>query len=203
MIGLDKILLSSIGGSFITILINELIKSYNRKKKIKKTGKVLIQFIDQIIIKYLETNLLGYDSLLAIKDDEKYYESRRITMSPMLNKNIFDFFDKDDLILLSNSFQKKTITDLYHSFYEIDFLQENSYWKLIKDFLEETQNHFETHKEENEDFFEHIKWCENYKDAKSIFISRMQIQREHTQKLIDEFKEIKKEISEIDIIEDW
>ena len=44
MIGYEQIIHSSIGGSAMTLLINGLIKSYNKTQKLKRTSKIFIQF---------------------------------------------------------------------------------------------------------------------------------------------------------------
>lgn len=202
MIGYEQILLSSIGGSAMTLLINGLIKSYNRTQKLKRTSKILIQFIDDIIIKYLNTNIQGYADLLKIKNNEEYFQDINVILSPMLNRNIFDFFEKDDLIKISSEFKQKSIVDIYHAFYEIDFLQENVHWKLIENFQQKMQNHYEKHKKDNETFIEHNERCQNFQSAKSSLISELKMQKKHCELLIKDFEIIKKEILQNDIMID-
>ncbi|GEP52709.1 hypothetical protein FNO01nite_33810 [Flavobacterium noncentrifugens] len=202
MIGYEQILLSSIGGSAMTLFINELIKSYNKTQKLKRSSEIFVQFIDDIIIKYLKKNILGYDDLLNVKSDEEYFKSRNVTLSPMLNKNIFDFFEKEDLIKISSEFKQKTIVDIYHAFYEIDFLQEHSHWRIIEKFRLKMKNHYEKHKKDNESFLEHIEWCQNFQGAKSDLVSELKMQKKHCEVLIKDFEIIKKEILQNDIMID-
>lgn len=202
MIGYEQILLSSIGGSVLTLSINELIKSYNQTKKLKRTSKVFIQFIDEIVIKYLNKNIQGYNELLNINNNEEYFQTRTITLSPMLNKEIFGFFEKDDLVKLASEFKQKSIVDIYHAFYEIDFLQENSPWKIIEKFHLKIERHFTEHKKDGENFFEHLDWCQNYSSSKFDLIAELKIQKKHCEILISDFEDIKKEILQIDYLED-
>jgi hypothetical protein len=200
MIGYEQIILSSIGGSVVTLLISGLIKSYNRTQKLKRTSKIFIQFIDDIIVKYLNTNINGYEELLKIKNDEEYFQGINVILSPMLNRNIFDFFEKEDLIKISSEFKEKSIVDIYHAFYEIDFLQENVHWKLIENFRQKMENHYEKHKKDYETFSDHNARCQNFQSAKSSLIKELKMQKEHCELLIKDFEIIKKEILKNDIM---
>jgi len=202
MIGYEQILLSSIGGSAMTLFINGFIKSYNRTQKLKRTSKIFIQFIDEIIIKYLNKNIQGYIEILNMETDEEYFQARTVTLSPMLNKNIFDFFEKEDLIKISSEFKDKSIVDIYHAFYEIDFLQENSHWNIMNDFHSKLNKHYDKHKKENESLFDHIIWCQYYQRSKLELRQELEMQKLHCEELIKDFEIIKREILQSDFLED-
>lgn len=199
MIGISQIVLSSIGGAIFTISINEIIKSANKRNDLRNQKNILIAFLDEIVIKYLNINLEQYKELLSdLGDDEKLFAQRKFTLSPMLNKNIFDFFERKDLIKIFNYCKKNSIVKVYHNFYEIEFLKNKSPFILLDNFKRETEDHYEVHKLRGEEFEEHLLYCANYKKDKQHFKDEMEINVQQIKSLIESFEEIKKELLNIE-----
>lgn len=197
MIGIDK-LIYSIGGSIITLLITSLIKQIEKRENLKKQTKIFIQFIDEIILKYLLISIAQYNDLLNDINNEKLFDARVMTQSPMLNKGIFDFFDKSDLIKILSYCKQNSLVDVYHNFYEIDFLQANSPSNILDTYLSKILNHYEEHKKENETLHEHNSTCQYFKQQKQNFKEEIIMQRDHSKNLIKSFLEIKSELKSID-----
>lgn len=196
MIGIEK-LLYSVGGSIITLVITGIVKLYEKQQNIKKQTKILIQFIDNIIIKYLKVSQEEYGKILEDIDDDKLFDSRVMTKSPMLNKQIFDFFEKKDLMKMFNYCQDNSVVDLYHNFHEIDFLQQYSPYVLLKKYTTEILDHFDGN-ECKTDTFETRQNCIFYQQKKEIFIREVEMQRSHTENLIKSFNQIKFELLNIE-----
>ena len=155
---------------------------------------LLLNFIDDIIIKYCNINLKEFDKII-IKFDTLINEP--IIESPMLNKNIFDYFDKNDLIKILSFDPEIKFTDLYHYMYEIEFLKENSPSKIHSNFINYANNHIKKSLEEkNKDFnkeniLTHFSECSNCKEKKETFISNIYIQKKHYENLKNDFEKIK------------
>lgn len=202
MIGIEKLILSSIGGSIITIFINGCIKRFEKRENLKKQKKIFIQFIDNIIIKYLEKHVVEYNQILEEINGENLFESRVMSVSPMLNKNIFDFFEKSDLIKIFSYCKKNSLVEVYHNFYEIEFLKANTPLIVLDVYLKKLDDHFGAHKIKNETFKDHIKWCAYYKQQSDDFILEVKMQRNHMIKLIESFNQIKNELQNIEELSD-
>ena len=195
--GIENIIFSSIGGSALTILINEFIKYYKRRENLRKQKEIFIAFIDNIIIKYLEININQYKSLKSeVDNDWSLFENRLMDESPMLNKNIFDFFEREDLIKIFSYCKKNSIVQVYHNFYEIDFLQDNSPSILLNNYKAAVYKHIDEHKEE--DFYKHIKNCPFYSNEKYIFTQQLHMYIQHAENLKKSFSEVKEELLEIE-----
>lgn len=194
---IDDIIFSSIGGSVLTIFINESIKYYKRRENLRKQKEIFIAFIDNIIIKYLELNIKQYKSLKSeVDNDWSLFENRLMDESPMLNKNIFDFFEREDLIKIFSYCKKNSIVEVYHNFYEIDFLQGNSPSILLNNYKVAVYKHIDEHKEE--DFYEHIKNCPFYSNEKYIFTQQLDMNIKHAENLKISFSQVKEELLEIE-----
>lgn len=197
MIGFEK-LIYSIGGSIITLLITSLIKQIEKRENLKKQTKIFIQFIDEIVLKYLEISITQYNELLNDINKEELFHPRVMTQSPMLNKGIFDFFDKSDLIKILSYCKQNSLVDVYHNFYEIDFLQMNSPSNILDIYLTKILNHYEERKKENETLQEHNLSCQYFKQQKQNFKEELIMQRDHCKNLIESFLQIKSELKSID-----
>lgn len=195
--GIENIFLSSVGGSALTIIINESIKYYKRRENLRKQKEIFIAFIDRIIIKYLEINIKQYKSLKSeVDNDWSLFEIRKMEESPMLNKNIFDFFEREDLIKIFSYCKKNSIVQVYHNFYEIDFLQGNSPSVLLNNFTDSIYNHVEQQK--GEDFYKHIENCVFYNNEKNRFKQQLNMYIQHAENLKKSFLEVKEELLEIE-----
>lgn len=195
--GFENIIISSIGGSVLTIIINEFIKYYKRRENLRKQKEIFIAFIDNIIIKYLEVNIKQYKSLKSeVDNDWSLFENRLMDESPMLNKNIFDFFEREDLIKIFSYCKKNSIVEVYHNFYEIDFLQGNSPSILLNDYKAAVYKHVDEHKEE--DFYNHIKNCPIYSNEKYSFKQQLDMYIKHAENLKISFLQVKEELLEIE-----
>lgn len=199
MITIETIIFSSFGAAILNFIVNGIMKSYEKKKKIRKQTKIFIEFIDRIIIRYLNTNINQYQSMIDDLDkDFKIHDDRKVTESPMLSKEIFNFFEKDDLIKIFSYSKEYSIANIYHFFHEIDFLQKNSPKTLFENFTKDIDKHYIEHKEGNETFFEHILRCPYSIHLKKHFKSQLETQKNHSKELLELFESIKKEISSID-----
>jgi|GEM_PF-6146083 len=199
---IEKLILSSIGGATFTLIINGLIKKYEKRENLKRQKKIFINFIDNNLIKDLEKYVAEYDSLIEDIDKEIIFDGRAMSQSSMLRKHIFDFFEKNDLIKLFSYCKKFSIVDIYHIFYEIEYLSTQAPYVLYTNFISRIQKHFNEHRQGNETFFEHSQWCENYKQKRNDFLSAINIQRIHMLSIIDNFKEVRKELESIEDLKD-
>ena len=202
MVGIDKLILSSIGGSIVTIIINSFIKRHEKQENLKKQTKIFIQFVDNIIIRYLTIFVNEYNKIIEEIDSDKLFEVRIMTESPMLNKNIFDFFEKTDLIKIFSYCKKNSLVEVYHNFHEIEFLQKNTPLIMLRAYTTEILDHYEKHKRENETLDDHKTWCEFYKQQKNHLIEDVKIQKTHMETLIESFNQIKNELIQIDELND-
>jgi hypothetical protein len=199
MIAFETILFSSFGAAILNLMVNGIIKTYEKKKKIRKQTKIFIEFIDRIIIRYLNTNINQYQSMIDdLEKDFKIHEARKVTESPMLSKEIFEFFEKDDLIKIFSYSKNYSIANIYHFFHEIDFLQKNSPKALFEDFTNALDKHYLKHKKGNETFFDHIQGCNNAQHQKIQFKSQLETQKNHTKELLEIFEDLKNELNSID-----
>ncbi len=199
MIGIKQIILSSIGGASFTILLNSFIKYYEKIQDLKKKKSTLVKFIDDIIINYLKINIEQYDSILNdLNDDKKLFSTRKVTYSPMLNKGIFDFFSKEDLLKIFSYCKEVSLVDVYHYFYEIEFNQKNSAIEIFKDFKLEISKHFDIKKTIGENFLKHIENCSFYENKKMDLKRDLEIQKEHSKTLIQNFSLVREELNNIE-----
>ena len=200
MISFDQILLSSIAGSALTLLVSSSITRWKELNHLKKIKKVLQEFITGIILKYLELNLKNYKDLLQeLENNEPIIKQRIITESPMLNKGIFDFFEKKDLLKLFSYCKKNSVVELYHNFHEIDHLQNNSILKLLDKYSSRIVKHYNTHKIGDETMDEHFDHCSNYFYYNEDFIIELKMFIEHTSNLIVSFNQFNDELKTINI----
>lgn len=199
MIGLKAIFLSSVGGASLTLIVNGLIKQYDKLRNLQKQKKVFVEFIDKIILRYLKTNINQYQAFLDdIDEDEKIYGPRSVTHSPMLNRTIFDFFEKSDLIKIFNYSKNYSIADIYHLFYEIEFLQKKSPIVLLVELKSKMGKHYDEHKKGNEDFLDHVSWCQVARESKEHLKSELTTQKKHSEELLQTFENIKLELNSIE-----
>ena len=185
-------------GAAITFLITNFGKWVEKRNDLKKQNKIFIKFIDDIVIKYLTMYVEQYEKILEDIDKDELFDSRVMTTSPMLNKGIFDFFEKSDLIKIFAHCKKNSLVDVYHNFYEIDFLQKKSPFCILNKYIKKILAHFEKHKSENETLEQHKVWCGFYDQQRGIFTQEIEIQKKHSETLIESFKQIKAELESID-----
>jgi len=202
MISVQTILLSSVGAALLNIAANALIKRHEQHKNLKLQTKIFIEFVDEIILKNLKLNVDQYNTLMEdAMIDDKIFESRSITHTPMLNRSILDFFEKRDLIKIFRHSEKFSIANIYHYFYEIEFLKDYSPDKLLADYIDDMNTHYDEHKKGNENFLEHMDWCKNASNAKEHFKNHLKLQKTHTEELYVQFQNVKNNLMSIEILQ--
>ncbi|MEL1256220.1 hypothetical protein AAEO57_20735 [Flavobacterium sp. DGU38] len=194
-------LLYTIAGSVITLIITGLIKHWEKQENLKKQTQTLLQFIDNIIIKYLTISEKECNQILLDIDKDELFDSREMYVSPMLNKNIFDFFEKKELMKIFSYCKQNSLVELYHNFYEIDFLQQRLPIIILEKYTEKILDHFDGKKCES-DTFETRNNCQYYQQQKRLFTREVEMRKNHTKALIESFIQIKTELKNIDELND-
>ena len=185
-------------GAIVTLLVTNFSKWIEKQNHLKKQTEIFLEFVDNIILKYLNIYIAQYDKLLEDIDKDEFFDSRLMTTSPMLNKGIFDFFEKSDLTKIFDHCKQNSLVDVYHNFYEIDFMQSNSPLLLLDKYRKTILDHFEEDKLHDETLEEHKVYCPFYKQQRELFIQEIKMYKKHSENLIESFTKVKTELKSID-----
>lgn len=186
-------------GAAITLLFANLVKWQKKRSNLKKQTQLLSEFINDIIIKYLKISISEYEKLLLDIQTDKIFKPKVVPTSPMLSKGIFDFFEKSDLTEIFSYCKKNSLVEVYHNFYEIDYLQTNSPLNILSRFHEKIRTHFEKFKGENETLKTHIeKYDDFFRHQQDFFIQETIMHKNHCEHLVESFEQIATELKSID-----
>jgi hypothetical protein len=188
----EKLLIALLG-AIITIVIKFFAEKWSQAQRLNNQRKLLIDFIDDIIIRYCNVNVAEYDKVIEYFNE---IEAKIIAESPMLNRHIIDYFSKNDLVKIF-SVSKSKFTDFYNYLYEIEFLSNQCPSLLSENFFNFINNQVKLTLEKdnipftNKNIVLHIKTCTNCQLNINSRIENIKLQKAHYNVLKTNFIEIK------------